>query len=154
MRSLAKALVFCLVAFSVALASRVLIPYYQKQHDAPAKTESGERVRKIMGAINHFADTNPDRRFPTNLAEVVSLAGIDTTRFVYLAPPAHASQKELFGRVVLLEKLGHYKYKDGGYGGKAGSITPFWCPGRDYETLAAKNGLSMGQLSEAQNKER
>jgi hypothetical protein len=72
------------------------------------------------------------------------------SRFVYLPPPLHASQKELFGRVVLIEKLGHYKHKVGGYEGKAGGVTPGWYSIADYRALAEKNGVSLEQLTEHQ----
>ena len=148
MRSLAiLVLVFCFVAL-VCVASRVLIPYYHRQHDEPVATESRQQVSAIMRAINQFVEQNPDRRFPTNLTEVASLTVSDTHKFVYLPPPAHASPKELFGRVVLIEKLGHYKYKDGGYYGVAGDAIARWYSRREFETLAEKNGLSIEQLSE------
>lgn len=148
MRSAAVALVFCFVALIVALACRVLIPYYQQQQDEPVKRESRHQVSAIMRSISQFVDENPERRFPTNLTEVASLTVSNTTRFVYFPPPPHSSQKELFGRVVLIEKLGHYRYKDGGYYGMAGDMVAGWYSRRDYETLAEKNGLSIEQLSE------
>lgn len=152
-----KALVFCCVALLVGVACRVLIPYYQQQQDDQIKTESRHQVSAIMRSINQFSEQNSEHRFPSNLTEVAFLTISGTSnlqqvfsRFVYLPPPPHASEKELFGRVVLVEKLGHYKYKDGGYYGMAGDMVPGWYSTRDYKTLAEKNGLSIQQLSEPQ----
>ena len=157
MRTAIRILALCGVLFIVAFAFRVLVPYYQQQQDEPIRTESQDQVRRIMSAVNQFVDQNPEHRLPSSLAEVPSLVTSGTTnleavcsKFVYLPPPPHASKAELFGRVVLLEKLGHYKYKEGGYGGGAGSQTPGWYTMRDYKTLAEKNGVSLEQLSEHQ----
>ena len=110
-----------------------------------------------MVAINQFVEQNPEHRFPTNFTEVPSLFTFGTTdlkpacsRFVYLPPPPHVSKKELFGKVVLVEKLGHYKYSDGGNCGKAGEMGGGWLSTGDYKILAEKNGLSLQQLSEPQ----
>jgi hypothetical protein len=145
------------VALMIGAAHMVFIPYYQQQQDEPVKTESRAQVSAIMGAVSQFVEQHPEHRFPTNMTEVTSLIGLATTnvdsvcsRFVYLPPPARASKAELFGRVVLIEKLGHYKYKVGGYHGMAGDSIAGWYSMRDYRTLAEKNGLSLEQLSEHQ----
>src|SRR5688500_7345627 len=109
-----KALVFCCVAFLIALASRVLIPYYQKRHDAPLSLQDRRELTEIKRAIDRFVEQNPEQRFPSNLTEVATVPVSATSKFVYLPPPPNAAKKELFGRVVLVEKLGHYKYGDGG----------------------------------------
>jgi hypothetical protein len=138
MRTAIRILALCGVIFIVAFAFRVLVPYYQQQQDEPIQTESQDQVRRIMSAISQFVEQNPEHRFPSNLAEVPSLVTSGTTnleavwsKFVYLPPPPHASKAELFGRVVLLERLG-------------------WYTMRDYKTVAEKNGVSLEQLSEHQ----
>jgi hypothetical protein len=148
-----KALVIGFAALLVGWACRVVIPYYQQEQDAPVKEESRQQVSAIMRAINQFVDQTPAHRLPTNLDEVAHLNVTGITRFVYLRPAGHLSQKEVFGTVVLVEKLGHYKYKDGGYGGQAGGVGAGWYSRRDYETLAQKNGLSIEQLSEPQKRQ-
>jgi hypothetical protein len=150
-----KALAIFCVVFAFAWACRVLIPYYQQQQDEPVETESQSQVRAIMTAIDRFVEQDPEHRFPTNMAEVTPLIALATnnletiySRFVYLPPPPHASKKELFGRVVLIEKLGHYKHRVGGYEGKAGTATPGWYSIVEYRALAEKNGVSIEDLSE------
>jgi len=145
------------VALMVGVACRVFIPYYQQQQDEPVKTESRAQVSAIMRAVNQFVEQHQEHRFPTNVTEVASLIALATTnvdsvcsRFVYLPPPPRASKAELFGRVVLIEKLGHYKHKVGGYYGTAGDSIAGWYSVPDYRTLAEKNGLSLEQLSEHQ----
>jgi hypothetical protein len=152
-----RVLAFLGVALMVGVAFRVFIPYYQQQQDAPVQTESRAQVSAIMRAVNQFVEQHPEHRFPTNVTEVTSLIALATTnvdsvcsRFVYLPPPPRASKAELFGRVVLIEKLGHYKYRVGGYHGMAGDSIAGWYSMSDYRTLAEKNGLSLEQLSEHQ----
>src|ERR1035441_6397626 len=105
MRTAIRVLALGGVIFIAAFAFRVFVPYYQQQQDEPIKTESQDQVRRIMSAINQFVDQNPEHRLPSDLAEVPSLVTSGTTnleavctRFVYLPPPPHASQKDLFGR--------------------------------------------------------
>jgi hypothetical protein len=153
-----KAMAFCGVALMIGVACRVFIPYYQQQQDDPVKSESREQVSAIMKAVNQFVEQHPEHQFPTNVSEVTPFIALASTnvdsvysRFVYLPPPLHASTKELFGRVVLIEKLGHYKYKVGGYHGMAGDAIPGWYSIADYKALVEKNGVSLEQLSERQN---
>jgi hypothetical protein len=157
MRTAIRVLALCGVIFIAAFAVRVLVPYYQQQQDGQARAESQDHVRAIIGAIDRFVEQNPEHRFPTNVSEVTPLIALATnnleavySRFVYLPPPPQVSQKELFGRVVLIEKLGHYKHKVGGYEGKAGGVTPGWYSLAEYKALAEKNGVSLEQLSEHQ----
>ena len=109
-----KAFVFCCMALLVGVAWRVLIPAYQREHDAPTHADNRDQLRQIRSAIEQFVAQNPEHRFPSNLTEVTTLTVSGTSKFVYLPPPANASQQELRGRVILVEKLGHYKYSDGG----------------------------------------
>jgi hypothetical protein len=143
------------LALIVAVACRVLIPYYQTQQDDPIQTESRTQVRTLMTAINRFVEENPNHKFPSNVTEITPLIASTNvqaiySRFVYLPPPSHASESDLSGRVVLIEKLGHYKYRVGGYHGMAGETAVGWYSMRDYKTLAENNGLSIEQLSEHQ----
>ena len=71
-----------------------------------------------------------------------------TSKFVYLPPPPNTSKQELRGRVVLVEKLGHYRYSDGGVWETADGSSRGWHDRRDYATLAEKYGLSIEALSE------
>ena len=79
---------------------------------------------------------------PTNNLQAVC------NRFVYLPPPSNASKAQLFDWVILVEKLGHYKFAEGGCNGTAGSAGVGWSSPNEYKTLAEKNGISIEQLTE------
>lgn len=152
------ALAVCGIAFVFAFAFRVLLPHYQQQQDRPAQLESEEEVRAIMRAINRFVEEDPERKFPSSLAEVKPLIDMPGTnldavlaRFVYIQPPLSAPKGAVFGSVILIEKLGHYKNREGGYCGKAGGTTPGWCPLSDYKRLAEKSGRPIQQFSQYGN---
>ena len=151
-------LAICGVAFVFAFAFRVLVPYYRQQQDRPTQFESEEEVRVIMRAINKFVEESPERSFPSSLAEVKPLmvstaSNLDAVlaKFVYIQPPLDAPKRTVFGSVILIEKLGHYRNRDGGYCGKAGGITPGWYSLDDYKRLAEKSGLLIEQFSEHEN---
>jgi hypothetical protein len=148
-------LTICGMAFVFAFAFRVLLPYYRQQQDRPRQLESQEEVGVIMNAINRYVEESPERSFPPSLAEVKPLIATTATnldavlnKFVYIQPPPHTSKRALFGRVVLIEKLGHYKNREGGYYGIAGDSIPRWYSPSDYKMLAEKNGLSIEQFWE------
>jgi hypothetical protein len=150
------AFIFTAFSFIFAVAWALFFPLFQQKQDEPIEQESRDQVRAIMLSISEFVEQNSEDRFPSNLTEVASLTVSGTTnlqphcsRFVYLPPPPNASKKELFGKVVLVEKLGHYKHRRGGYCGMAGDARAHFVSSDQYQTLAEKNGLSIGQLSEA-----
>lgn len=151
-------LALCGMCFIIAVAFRVFLPYYQGQQDRPKQLESQGEVRAIMQAINRFVEESPEHAFPSKLDEVkpfITIAGTNLDvvfeKFVYLRPPHRTPKDGALNGVVLLEKLGHYKYREGGYYGIAGDNIPGWYSLSNYQRFVEKTGLTIEQFSEHRN---
>jgi hypothetical protein len=147
--------VFGALIFAVAI--RVLVPYYQREYDRPTERATRHEMGTLMKAIELFSEKNSEHRFPTNLTEatpmILAVGESVTTsnlnavcaKFVYFPPASNLSRNVLSDKVVLVEKLGHYKYRKGGYIGRVDHFEVFFNLD-DYKRLIEKSGISLEQL--------
>lgn len=156
-----KLLVILIMGFVFAWMVRVLVPYYRLQSDRIVKQQTRIETEALMNAIYKFSEESSENRFPTNLAELrpmlvslplpaVGLTNLDSVlnKFFYLQPTTNDMNTKVFGeKIVLVEKLGHYKYQHGGFIGAVGNMTTFFYFD-DYKRIVEKNGLSMSQVGE------
>ncbi len=114
-----------------------------------------------MDAIYGIAKTNPAGRFPVTLGEVISKLNSETFpgrntsnlhrifgEYVYRPPQGVSTDSVDFQKVVLIEKLGHYRYKQGGHIGVVGNLVS-WYSMTDYKRLATLNGIELKTLESA-----
>jgi hypothetical protein len=149
-----------ITGFVFAWVIRVSVPYYKKEQDRPLKRQMKLEADSLMNAIYKFADQNPEKRFPTNLSEVTPVflsmsspanLGDNLTNvcanFIYIQQERNRDDLIEIHKIILVEKLGHYKYQDGGYIGSLGNITRFYWF-EDYKNLIEANGLSISRFTQ------
>lgn len=148
------------------VALRVLVPYYQQKQDQPMLDASRHEATAFMEAVYQFSEQNPEKRFPTNLNEVASIVLANGNKqiaatnlaavynkYVYLQPTPHKRDDVMMDKAILVEKLGHYKNRKGGFIGTVGGITQ-WYPLKAYKELIEKNGLSIEKVTDYEGRNR
>jgi hypothetical protein len=137
-----------LLAFLLAVAIRVLVPAIKRSVDKEAFANRLNETRIIMDALYQYADGNTNL-FPKKLSDIErNLNGITNQTplgrtwvnafndYIYIQPPPRRRGEVDDTKIVLAEKLGHYRFRDGAFVGTVGGVVS-WRLRPQYQLLLA-----------------